>query len=37
MGEPPFKNVYFTGIIRDKLGRKMSKTCSMSLRMVAPR
>ena len=22
----PFKNVYFTGIVRDKLGRKMSKT-----------
>ena len=24
-GKKPFKNVYFTGIIRDKLGRKMSK------------
>ena len=23
--EMPFKNVYFTGIVRDKLGRKMSK------------
>ncbi len=23
--ERPFKNVYFTGIVRDKLGRKMSK------------
>ena len=23
--EPPFKNVYFTGIVRDKQGRKMSK------------
>ena len=23
--EVPFKNVYFTGIVRDKLGRKMSK------------
>ena len=25
MGEMPFRNVYFTGIVRDKLGRKMSK------------
>jgi len=24
-GEIPFRNVYFTGIVRDKLGRKMSK------------
>ncbi len=24
-GERPFRNVYFTGIVRDKLGRKMSK------------
>ena len=24
-GKMPFKNVYFTGIVRDKLGRKMSK------------
>ncbi|MBR5440473.1 MAG: class I tRNA ligase family protein, partial [Prevotella sp.] len=24
-GKIPFKNVYFTGIVRDKLGRKMSK------------
>ncbi len=25
IGDKPFKNVYFTGIVRDKLGRKMSK------------
>ena len=25
MGDKPFKNVYFTGIVRDKIGRKMSK------------
>ncbi|MGN0209553.1 MAG: valine--tRNA ligase [Muribaculaceae bacterium] len=25
VGKEPFKNVYFTGIVRDKLGRKMSK------------
>ncbi|MFT5778292.1 MAG: valyl-tRNA synthetase [Crocinitomicaceae bacterium] len=25
MNEIPFKNVYYTGIVRDKLGRKMSK------------
>ena len=25
MGDKPFKNVYLTGIVRDKLGRKMSK------------
>ena len=24
-GDMPFRNVYFTGIVRDKLGRKMSK------------
>ena len=30
MGERPFQNVYFTGIIRDKLGRKMSKTLGNS-------
>jgi len=24
-GEEPFRNVYFTGIVRDKIGRKMSK------------
>ncbi len=28
--ELPFKNVYFTGIVRDKLGRKMSKTLGNS-------
>src|SRR4029078_3781528 len=30
MGDLPFHNVYFTGIIRDKLGRKMSKTLGNS-------
>ena len=25
IGERPFSNVYFTGIVRDKIGRKMSK------------
>jgi len=30
MGDMPFKNVYFTGIIRDKQGRKMSKTLGNS-------
>jgi valyl-tRNA synthetase len=29
-GELPFHNVYFTGIIRDKLGRKMSKSLGNS-------
>ena len=28
--EIPFKNVYFTGIVRDKIGRKMSKTLGNS-------
>ena len=30
MGDKPFKNVYFTGIVRDKLGRKMSKSLGNS-------
>ena len=30
MGKVPFHNVYFTGIVRDKLGRKMSKTLGNS-------
>ena len=29
-GEKPFRNVYFTGIVRDKLGRKMSKSLGNS-------
>jgi valyl-tRNA synthetase len=30
MDELPFKNVYYTGIVRDKLGRKMSKSLGNS-------
>ena len=30
MGNMPFKNVYFTGIVRDKIGRKMSKSLGNS-------
>ena len=30
MNDVPFRNVYFTGIVRDKLGRKMSKTLGNS-------
>jgi valyl-tRNA synthetase len=30
MGELPFRNVYFTGIIRDKQGRKLSKSLGNS-------
>ena len=30
MGDVPFHNVYLTGIVRDKLGRKMSKTLGNS-------
>jgi valyl-tRNA synthetase len=30
MGDQPFKDVYFTGIVRDKLGRKMSKSLGNS-------
>ncbi len=29
-GKPPFRNVYLTGIVRDKLGRKMSKSLGNS-------
>lgn len=30
MGEKPFTNVYLTGIVRDKIGRKMSKSLGNS-------
>lgn len=30
MGDKPFKNVYFTGIVRDEIGRKMSKSLGNS-------
>jgi len=30
VGEKPFEHVYFTGIVRDKLGRKMSKSLGNS-------
>lgn len=30
LGDKPFKNVYLTGIVRDKLGRKMSKSLGNS-------
>ena len=30
VGDKPFNNVYFTGIVRDKIGRKMSKTLGNS-------
>ena len=30
LGDMPFRNVYFTGIVRDKLGRKMSKSLGNS-------
>ncbi len=30
MGKEPFHNVYLTGIVRDKIGRKMSKTLGNS-------
>src|SRR5690554_5545770 len=30
LGEKPFSNVYYTGIVRDKLGRKMSKSLGNS-------
>ena len=30
IGKMPFRNIYFTGIVRDKLGRKMSKSLGNS-------
>ncbi|MBD5370622.1 MAG: valine--tRNA ligase [Bacteroides sp.] len=30
VGDKPFSNVYFTGIVRDKIGRKMSKSLGNS-------
>ena len=30
VGDKPFNNVYFTGIVRDKIGRKMSKSLGNS-------
>ncbi|TXC81608.1 valine--tRNA ligase [Luteibaculum oceani] len=30
LGQKPFSNVYYTGIVRDKLGRKMSKSLGNS-------
>ena len=30
MGDMPFRNVYFTGVVRDKIGRKMSKSLGNS-------
>ncbi len=35
MGDKPFKEVYFTGIVRDKLGRKMSKSLGNSPDLLA--
>jgi valyl-tRNA synthetase len=35
MGEKPFKEVYFTGIVRDKQGRKMSKSLGNSPDLLA--
>jgi valyl-tRNA synthetase len=35
MGKIPFKDVYFTGIVRDKLGRKMSKSLGNSPDLLA--
>ena len=34
-GEKPFSNVYFTGIVRDELGRKMSKSLGNSPDLLA--
>ncbi|HVX49640.1 MAG TPA: valine--tRNA ligase [Chitinophagaceae bacterium] len=35
MGQKPFSDVYFTGIVRDKIGRKMSKSLGNSPDLLA--
>ncbi|MEZ7982298.1 MAG: class I tRNA ligase family protein [Cytophagales bacterium] len=33
-GNPPFKNVYFTGIVKDNNGKKMSKSLGNSPNLI---